>query len=458
MDRRGDKIDSSKLRGLGQLGNLGAALSDGLTLGGGLVLGGGGGGSGGLTLSGRGSKKRHSTGSASLSAGSPDRLSPSKGQFAALNERDTPPAPPEPACKFTDAQLDLKVTGCLKEYLSIKSLEEVRLSLGEWGAIERVHTKFVRELFDMAIDGRDGDRAAFRDLLQQIVGKEVKGRTFHAVCLAFLPLVPDLMIESPRAHIYIAELIAAGIDADPKVAGVVIRLAEEPELRSALPGELPLKLALEICAVLQDLQDEARVLELFGCLGITLGQLLDKPDPVRVAELAARAGLDALHYTFAGSGSSFDTKTNSQPPRPTQPTLSNAPTRRSSEQDRSTYPPGINFVVVRKKSGKQKKSVKNTDTQKDMGEQSDVPTSDRVLFGRKKAGDLSESKEWGNLNNGKLGTRGALAFVGGGSVAPCVDFPTLQANVSTRKAPRRATLPTDVQMLTKRAKVKEAGT
>ena len=74
-----------------------------------------------------------------------------------------------------------------------------------------------------------------------------------------------------------------------------------------------------------------------------------------------------------------------------------------------------------------------------MGERSDVPPSPGwVPLGRKKAGGLSKSKEWGDLNNGKLGgTRGALTSVGGESVTPSADFPTLQANVGTKKAPRR---------------------
>ena len=220
---------------------------------------------------------------------------------------------PEPKCKFSDAELDLKIKGYLKEWLSTKDVKEVQLSIASWGAIEAVHKKFVVHMLNMGIDVKDLDRKNFQELLQVIVGKDIEGSTFRATCSEFLLLLPEIMMDAPKAHSYAAMLIAAGINADPMVAGILKKLTE-PAILEVLYGETALKVGLEICNEVKSLQDEARMVTMFKNLGISLTQMLAEPcslrhshpdsrkrlnmrlwkDDKRVADLADRVGLTVL--------------------------------------------------------------------------------------------------------------------------------------------------------------------
>lgn len=315
VDSRKEKVDLSKLtgsKGLGSLGKLGGG-------GGGLKLGGNLGGLklGGIGAGGWGNKSSSPSGEVSgdgryikknkfgvLGAGA------GAGAGADLKPRGSPllqrakeraggsPAsalspPPEPACKYSDEELELKITGCLKEYLSIRSLEEVQLSLKEWGAIESVHKKFMTTAFNMAVEGKDGDRKALQTLFKQIVGKDIKGSTFHGFTVSFFEFVPDLMIDAPKAHENIAMLIAGGIDADPMAASIIRKLTE-PEILEMMYGDMALKMALAICKEVMLLQDKERMVSMFTSLKMSLSQLLSPPDNERVADVADRFGLSSL--------------------------------------------------------------------------------------------------------------------------------------------------------------------
>lgn len=266
----------------------------GLSLGGGSRLGGGGKGWGNKAAQtgggddGKHANKKNKFGILGAGGDAKPKGSPLL-QRAAL-----PKVPaPEPKCKFSDEELDLKIKGCLKEWLSIKDVKEVQLSIASWGAIEAVHKKFVVHMLNMGIEGKDTDRKSFQELLQVIVGKDIKGSTFHATCSEFLELLPDLMIDAPKAHSYTAMLIAAGIDADPMVASILKKLTE-PAILEVLYGDTALKVGLEICKEVKGLQDEARMVTMFKNLGISLTQMLEKPDDERVADLADRVGLTVL--------------------------------------------------------------------------------------------------------------------------------------------------------------------
>lgn len=197
--------------------------------------------------------------------------------------------------KFTKEVLDRKINGCLDEYLSILDLNEVKESIKEWG-----HPDATREFALAAIrkgaEASEKHRTLFAKLFATTVGIDggVPADLFAEAVASFIPSLPDLMYDAPRAHEYIGSFIAAAASVAPEVIKVLLKV--EAALKAADDDggpELPLKVALATFAAAKTAGDEAKMLELYACMGASINSFMPD-DKDRVSDLCDRAGVNAL--------------------------------------------------------------------------------------------------------------------------------------------------------------------
>ena len=197
---------------------------------------------------------------------------------------------------LSDEELQLEIESCLEEFSMSKDAKGVRQSLKEWGATDvKVHKTFLTNLLNAATPFNK----SHQDLLREIVGKDISGSTFSVVCLELLELISNTIVDTTKHNHTqsrswrLAQLIAAGIDADPDVA-VAIKSLTDKKSQDILTGDRALKLCLDICAAVKELQNEARMVQMFTGLNISLSQLVSPADAKCVPDLTDRAGLAVL--------------------------------------------------------------------------------------------------------------------------------------------------------------------
>jgi hypothetical protein len=231
--------------------------------------------------------------------------SSSPAAIPAASPSPTPPAAAGPAvtpCKFSKEELAKKINGCLDEYLSIVDLNEVKESIKEWGHPDATRD-FALDAIKKGAEASEKHRNLFSKLFLDIVGKEggVPAALFTEAVLTFLPTLPDIMYDAPRAHEYIGDFVASASIAVPTVITSLLQF--EGALKKADDDggpELPLKLALAVFGAIQNKADEAKMLEIYGAMGASIVTFMAS-DAERVADLADRAGVKALLATGGAS-------------------------------------------------------------------------------------------------------------------------------------------------------------
>lgn len=224
------------------------------------------------------------------------KLSKSTSPTPAASSPGAGPAAEDVApCKFTKEVLDRKINGCLDEYLSIVDLNEVKESIKEWGHPDATK-EFALAAIKKGAEASEKHRTLFVKLFATTVGIEggVPAATFMEAVASFLPSLPDLMYDAPRAHEYIGAFIAAAATVAPEVITVLLKV--EAALKTADDDggpELPLKLALATFAAAKAASSEAKMLELYASMGAPITSFMPD-DKDRVGDLCDRAGVKAL--------------------------------------------------------------------------------------------------------------------------------------------------------------------
>jgi len=232
--------------------------------------------------------------SAKLAKSTSPTPSTSGSSSAAIGGGAGPAATAATPLKFTKEVLDRKINGCLDEYLSIVDLSEVKESIKEWD-----HPDATREFALAAIkkgaEASEKNRNLFAKLFASTVGGEggVPALTFIEAVKSFMPTLPDLMYDAPRAHEHIGAFIAAAASAAPEVIKVLLEIEHSLEAADDDGGpELPLKVALATFEAAKKASNEGKMLELYAEMGASILSFL--PDTERVSNLCDRAGVKAL--------------------------------------------------------------------------------------------------------------------------------------------------------------------
>eukprot|EP00729_Bicosta_minor_P014430 gene14430-14141_t len=232
--------------------------------------------------------------SAKLAKSTSPTPSTSGSSSAAIGGGAGPAAAAATPLKFTKEVLDRKINGCLDEYLSIVDLSEVKESIKEWD-----HPDATREFALAAIkkgaEASEKNRNLFAKLFASTVGGEggVPALTFIEAVKSFMPTLPDLMYDAPRAHEHIGAFIAAAASAAPEVIKVLLEIEHSLEAADDDGGpELPLKVALATFEAAKKASNEGKMLELYAEMGASILSFL--PDTERVSNLCDRAGVKAL--------------------------------------------------------------------------------------------------------------------------------------------------------------------
>jgi len=323
VTRRPEKVDANRFSGGGKgLGSLGGSLG---SLGGGFKLGGSsksrGGPSTGDVQGGRYVKKGPTNSFAALSStsrkigggkiggGSPqlekkgNSLLAKRTQIRAKAESPVPATaapvaaaePAEAPCKFSDEELEKKTKGAVSEYLSIKDIKEIKLSIEEWGHGDATKA-FASRIISVGLDAKVADQNTLQGLLFQLVGKPggIPVAIFIECVKGSFELLEDLKYDVPNVHKYLAGFIAAASGSDKEACKVLLEL-KDPAIIDMLGGsDFGLKIALEVFAATK--QKKADHVGLFKSLDLDLQLLL--PESRRadgtLADLCDRASVTDL--------------------------------------------------------------------------------------------------------------------------------------------------------------------
>lgn len=314
VQRRAEKVDASRFgKGLG--GGGGSSLG-GLGGLGGFKLGGrkSGGAPSGQVSGGRYVKKGGNS-FAALSVSSKSKagsgsplLQPKKNSLMAkrnaLRNKAESPVPaskeaaaPEkeapPPCKLSAEELTNKTTGAINEYLSIKDIKEIKLSIEEWGHEDATHA-FMGKILSLGLEAKPADQNTLQGLLFNLVGKEggIPTAMFSAAVKDTIPMIDDLRCDIPNIHKYLAGFIAAAAASDAEACKCVLAL-KEPEVLEML-SDLGLKITLEVFSLTKKKKQDH--IALYKSLELDLNELLpeDRRADGTLADLADRADVSDI--------------------------------------------------------------------------------------------------------------------------------------------------------------------
>jgi len=323
VTRRPEKVDANRFSGGGKsLGGLGGSLG---SLGSGFKLGGSsksrGGPATGDVQGGRYVKKgptnsfaalsstRSKIGGSKIGGGSPqlekkgNSLLAKRTQIRAKAESPVtataaPAAADEAAvapCKFSDEELEKKTKGAVSEYLSIKDIKEIKLSIEEWGHTDATKA-LATKVITIGLDAKVADQNTLQGLLFQLVGKPggIPAAVFIECVKDNFALLEDLKYDVPNVHKYLAGFIAAASGSDKEACKVLLELKDPAVIDLLGASDFGLKIALEVFAATK--QKKADHIALFKSLDLDLQLLLpeDRRADGTLADLCDRAGVTDL--------------------------------------------------------------------------------------------------------------------------------------------------------------------
>jgi hypothetical protein len=185
-----------------------------------------------------------------------------------------PAAPAAPPCKFSREQLENKIKGALTEFISIEDLNEIKLSLEEWGHPDATQ-QFVEAALNLAVEAKAADRGKLIKMFFGLVAKDkgVAPAVYVKALSAFLELVPDLQYDSPKVTEYLAQFVAVGLACSSEVLAFFNEL-QSAETQDLLGGDAGLKIALLAFKEIKKKAGAVKMLSTFAEFATSLETLL----------------------------------------------------------------------------------------------------------------------------------------------------------------------------------------